>query len=180
MSLFGPKTIAVLVTLPLALGVAACSSNSSNPSSSSSSTGSSSASGSASSSSSHMTTASPSVTATASPTTAKPTPTGSVKGLSLGVSSTTAKPGERINVTVSGSSSLAGKQVVLVDMLAPDKDMIFSKLTLNSSGSATGYLVLGMTDAVQAFVPTQQVSGNTWSAGTAVLAESGVVTITVK
>lgn len=180
MSSLGPKSVALLAVLPLTFAVAACSSSNSNPSASSSSTGSSSASGSASSSSSHMTTASPSVTATASPTTAKPTATGSVKGLSLGVSSTTAKPGERINVTVSGASSLAGKQVVLVDMIAPDKDMIFSKLTLNSSGSATGYLVLGATDAVQAFVPTQSVSGSTWSAGTAVLAESGVVTITVK
>lgn len=174
MSFIGPRSIAVLVALPLALGVAACSSSNSNPSSSPSSSGSSSA------SSSQMTTASPSVTATASPTTAKPTPTGSIKGLSLGVSSTAAKPGERINVTVSGASSLAGKQVVLVDMLAPDKDMIFSKLTFNSSGSTTGYLVLGATDAVQAFVPTQSVSGSTWAAGTPVLAESGIVTITVK
>lgn len=176
------KSAVVIVSLPLVFGVAACSSNSSSssPSPTASPEHTSSVSPTATHSVSPTATQKPTSTATASPTTAKPKPTGSVQGLTLSVSSTVAKKGDRIDTNVSGPASLAGKQVVLVDMIAPDKYKIFSKLTLNTSGKASGYLVLGVTDAVQAFVPQQSVSGGTWDPGTAVLAESGVVTITVK
>jgi len=176
------KSVVVAVSLPLFLSAAACSSSNSGSSPSPTlspghtGTGSPGSSHSASPSATH----SPTSTATASPTTAKPSPTGKVQGLTLSVSSTSAKKGERINTAVSGPASLAGKQVVLVDMIAPDKYKIFSTLTLNSAGKASGYLILGVTDAVQAFIPKQSVSGGTWDPGTEVLAESGVVTITVK
>ena len=64
-------------------------------------------------------------------------------------------------------------------MLMQAKYKIFSKLTMNSSGQANGYLVLGVTDAIQAFVPVNPVDGNTWDPNTPVLAQSGVVTVTV-
>lgn len=163
---------AAVIAVPLALGLAACSSGTSTPTGSPSASPTSTTSPSAS--------ASPTATATASPTTVSPTPTGTVKALSLGVSSTVAKPGERINTTISGPTSLAGKQVVIIDVDASDKYKIFSKLTLNSSGKANGYLILGMTDEIQALVPATSVSGGTWDPSTAILAQSGTIKITVK
>lgn len=119
-------------------------------------------------------------TATASPTNATGTPTAPVESLVLKASSTVAKPGDRINIEVLGPKSLAGKQVAIVDMIAPDKYKIFSKLTLNSRGQAYGYIVVGVTDAIQAFVPTNPVTEDHWNPGQPVLAESGQVNITVQ
>lgn len=124
-------------------------------------------------------TAGPTATASTSPTNATGSPTNAADSLVLQVSATTAKPGERVNLSVSGPQSLAGKQVAIVDMIAPDKYKIFSTLTLNANGQATGYVVLGVTDALQAFVPTNPVTGHQWNPGQPILGESGLVTITV-
>lgn len=165
------QIIAVGAVIPLVVAVSACGANST-PEPSPSTTEASSSTGSP--------TVVPTSTATASPTSATGTPTAPVESLVLKTSSTSAKPGDRINVEVVGPQSLAGKQVAVVDMIAPDKYKIFSKLTLNSRGEAYGYIIVGVTDAIQAFVPANAVTGDHWNPGQPVLAESGQVTINVQ
>lgn len=164
------RTLAVGAVIPLVFAVAACSAESSQPSPTATMA----------TSATDSPTSEPTATATSSPTDATGSPTGTVESLVLQVSATTAKPGERINLQVTGPQSLAGKQVAIVDMVAPDKYKIFSKLTLNDRGTASGYLVLGVTDAVKAFVPTNPVADNHWNPGQPILAESGQITITVQ
>ncbi|MFZ1362226.1 MAG: hypothetical protein WAS05_04740 [Candidatus Nanopelagicales bacterium] len=165
------RILAVGAAVPLVVAVSACGANSTpEPSPPTTET----------TSPTDSPTAEPTSTATASPTSATGTPTAPVQSLVLKTSSTSAKPGERINIEVVGPQSLAGKQVVIVDMVAPDKYKIFSKLTLNSRGEAYGYVVVGVTDAIQAFVPTNTVNDDHWNPGQPVLAESGQVTINVQ
>lgn len=175
------KTLVVGAALPLAFVVSACSSNSTPaPSPSVPSTPATATSTGEAPTSSPTDNPQPTSTATSQPTNATGSPTGNVQSLNLQVSATSAKPGQRINLVVAGPKSLAGKQVAIVDMIAPDKYKIFSKLTLNSQGQANGYLILGTTDGIQAFVPTNPVSGTQWNPGQPILAQSGMITITVK
>lgn len=165
------RILSVGAAVPLVVAVSACGTNSSPEPSPSPTTV---------TSPTDSPTSSPTSTATASPTNATGTPTAPVESLVLKASSTSAKPGDRINIEVLGPKSLAGKQVAIVDMIAPDKYKIFSKLTLNSRGQAYGYIVVGVTDAIQAFVPTNPVTEDHWNPGQPVLAESGQVNITVQ
>ena len=165
------RTLALGASIPLVFAVAACGSNTSTESTPTPT---------ATTSATDTLSPSPSVTATSAPTDATGTPSPPIEPLVLSVSATTAKPGERINVTVSGPKSMAGRQVAIVDMIAPDKYQIFSKLALNDQGQATGYLVLGVNDAVQAFVPTVAVTDNHWTTGQPILAASGLINITVQ
>lgn len=165
------RILSVGAAVPLVVAVSACGTNSSPEPSPSPTTV---------TSPTDSPTSSPTSTATASPTNATGTPTAPVESLVLQASSTSAKPGDRINIEVLGPKSLAGKQVAIVDMIAPDKYKIFSKLTLNSRGQAYGYIVVGVTDAIQAFVPTNPVTEDHWNPGQPVLAESGQVSITVQ
>lgn len=165
------RILSVGAAVPLVVAVSACGTNSSPVPSPSPTTV---------TSPTDSPTSSPTSTATASPTNATGTPTAPVESLVLKASSTSAKPGDRINIEVLGPKSLAGKQVAIVDMIAPDKYKIFSKLTLNSRGQAYGYIVVGVTDAIQAFVPTNPVTEDHWNPGQPVLAESGQVSITVQ
>lgn len=165
------RILSVGAAVPLVVAVSACGTNSSPEPSPSPTTV---------TSPTDSPTSSPTSTATASPTNATGTPTAPVESLVLKASSTSAKPGDRINIEVLGPKSLAGKQVAIVDMIAPDKYKIFSKLTLNSRGQAYGYIVVGVTDAIQAFVPTNPVTEDHWNPGQPVLAESGQVSITVQ
>jgi hypothetical protein len=119
-------------------------------------------------------------TATARPTTASASPGGGVKGLAFGVSSTVPRRSQQVLTTVAGDRSLAGKQVVLVDLMAPDVYKIFSKLTLSADGTASGYLRLAATDKIIAYVPVTPVTTSNWNPDSPVLAQSAPVTITVQ
>lgn len=157
---------AIAAAVPLTLAMAACSSSSSGGNSASPSTTSS-----ASSSSSSTTVTQP--TATASPTSTAQ----GVGGLTLGVTSTSAKSGQPVGVSVSGAN-IDGKQVLILNKNS-GSDQIIAKLTVGAGGKADGYIVLNETTSIQAGLPSSTVSGDTVPSGTTIDITSPVVKITV-
>ena len=123
--------------------------------------------------------ATPTATATASPTTVEPSPSGTVKGITFSVTSTVSSPTDRIGVSLSTDASFSGKQVAIIKTTDGNAKVIASGMTVASDGSASGWVYLQQSGDLQAVIADKPLSDGAFDKATALLAESGTVSITI-
>ena len=123
-------------------------------------------------------TASPS----ASPSTSgsvSPSPSGSVLGIGVVYSPTTAAAWEQINIVGATDRSLAGKRAYIVRVNGGMQTVLDTGAPVNASGSIRTWAKLGRNGDLQLIVPAGALAAGPIPAGTVLLAQSGVFSVTI-
>ena len=123
--------------------------------------------------------ATPTATATASPSTA-PAPSGSLTPIDFSVTSAVSPPTDRIGVSITTNSSLAGKQVAIIKTTDGKPRVIATGITVASDGSGSGWVYLQQNGDLRAVVAEKSLSDGDFDPATPLLAESGVISITIQ
>jgi hypothetical protein len=97
----------------------------------------------------------------------------------LAVTSSAAQPTERIGVTMSTDTSLAGKPIAIVKTTDGKARVISNGLTVASDGSAAGWVFLQQSGDLKAVVTEKALADGDYDPATTVLAESGSLPITI-
>ena len=121
----------------------------------------------------------PTPTATASPSTA-PAPSGSLKPIDFSVTSAVSPPTDRIGVSISTDSSLAGKQVAIIKTTDGKPRVIATGITVASDGSGSGWVFLQQSGDLRAVVAEKPLSDGEFDPATPLVAESGTISITIQ
>ena len=98
----------------------------------------------------------------------------------MSVTSTVAKPTDRIGISMSTDSSLAGKQLAIIKTTDGTPRVISSGITVGSDGSASGWVYLQQSGDLQAVVADKPLTDGAYDKATPLLAESGTIAITIQ